>query len=69
MPTVSMKCLGCNREFEVVEVSCSFVDEDMAETVECPTCGKAVQGRPSKIYVNTPVQAGMGLFTQKHSNR
>ncbi len=68
MPTVSMECVGCNREFEVVEVSCSFVDEDMTDTVECPACGKAVQGRPGKIYVSTPIQAGIGLFTQKYPN-
>ncbi len=65
MPTVSMECAGCNRKFEVVEISCSFIDEDMTDTVECPACGKAMQGRPGKIYLSEPVVAGLSLFSQK----
>lgn len=64
MPTVSIECAGCNRKFEVVEISCSFVDEDMMETVECPACGKAMQGRPGKIYVSEPVIADFSLSSQ-----
>lgn len=66
MPIVSMECAGCNREFEIAEVSCSFVDEDMTDTVECPACGKAMQGRPGKIYVSEPVIADLRLSTGKH---
>ncbi|WP_151633445.1 hypothetical protein [Noviherbaspirillum aerium] len=65
MPKVLMECTGCNREFEIVEISCSFVDEDMTDTVECPACGKAMQGRPGKIYVSDPVIAGLSLSSQK----
>jgi DNA-directed RNA polymerase subunit RPC12/RpoP len=63
-----MECAGCNREFEVVEISCSFVDEDMKETVECPTCGMAMTGRPGKIYISDPVPADPKLSLQDHPN-
>lgn len=51
MPTIPMECDGCNREFAIVEVSCSFVDEDMKDTVKCPHCGKSMTGRPGRIYL------------------
>lgn len=68
MPTVSMECVSCNREFEIVEVSCSFVDEDMTDTVECPCCGKAMQGRPGKVYVSEPVIGGLKPSSQRRLN-
>lgn len=68
MPTVLLECVGCNRDFEIVEVSCSFIDEDMTDIVECPSCGKAMQGRPGKIYVSDPVIVGLKPFSQKRPN-
>ena len=64
MPVISMECASCNREFEVVEISCSFVDEDMTETVECPTCGMVTTGRPGRIYISDPVPADPGVSLQ-----
>lgn len=68
MPTVSMECAGCNREFEIVEVSCSIVDEDMTDMVERPSCGMATQERSGKVYVSDPVIAGLKPFSQKRPN-